>query len=407
MKILFIVPRIPFPLNDGFNLHVYYLCKNLKNLGNTLYLACPKSEKKKTSSLKNIYPKIFSKIFFIENYRFSYIEKIREYLYKITHIKYFSSKKKLYICSQLLERYFKKTNFDIIHYTSRLQDLFGLPLGQIHKYPKIIDFLDSHVLNLKRELITSKFSFLGFLKFFYLFFYHKKIETLITKTWKFISLVSQNDKKEFLKKSSKSKIYVIPNGIDINFFKQLEHHSIKKESPLILFHGSMNYYPNIKSVEYIIKKLFPLIKKHVKNVKLYIVGKNPPSYLKKFEKNNEIHFTGYVKNIYEYLLKADIILEPIVCGSGFKNKILEAMAVGKPVVTNSIGAEGLSEAAKKAIFISNSKDEIIQDVIKLLNNRKLRISMGQKAKEIAFKNHSWQKIAKIYLKLYRMVINNK
>lgn len=164
----------------------------------------------------------------------------------------------------------------------------------------------------------------------------------------------------------------------------------------------MSYYPNIDGALFLINKIFPKIKKSIAHAKLYIVGQNPPSAVKKFN-GDDIIVTGFVPDIKAEYLRSVVAVAPIRFGAGTLNKILEPMALGIPVVATSVATEGLPLKQGKDVLVADSPDDFAQSVINVLNDKKLQRTIGTNAQSIVRNRYDWKKIAERLETIYNEV----
>jgi len=129
------------------------------------------------------------------------------------------------------------------------------------------------------------------------------------------------------------------NGVDLETFDCYEGHDYTLANTL-LFTGNMDYAPNVDAVTYFVKEMWPQILKINPNTKFIIAGQRPIESVKKLE-SNSIKVTGFVEDISDLYRKSTILIAPLRFGAGTQNKVLEAMAMGVPVVCTHIGFEGL------------------------------------------------------------------
>ena len=292
----------------------------------------------------------------------------------------------------------KKNKVEVIH----SHDLFvSLLLSDYNAIPKVLDLTDSHGLYYKRELQLLQNPIDLFTKCCR-FIAMRRGETRLLNNFDVTTVVSPVDL-EYLKKSNKNAdIRVIPNGVDLDYFSSINN--VKEDYPSILFSGTMTFSPNRDAVFYIYKKIVPLIKSQIPELKFYIVGANPTSEIKNLADEDNIIVTGFVEDIRQYIIRASVVLAPMRKGSGIKNKILEAMAMEKPVVTNPMGAEAFNKEVKNCLLIGETADEIASHVINLLRDREKRIELGKKGREIVMKEYTWDKVAEEYMKLYEELV---
>ncbi|MHB8104774.1 MAG: glycosyltransferase family 4 protein, partial [Dehalococcoidales bacterium] len=219
------------------------------------------------------------------------------------------------------------------------------------------------------------------------------------------TVVSPMDKKFLNKLNKKADVRVIPNGVDINYFSARD--VIEEDYPSILFFGTMDFSPNVDAALYIYHEILPLIRVKIPNVKFYIAGADPSPEIKKLAKDNNIIVTGFIEDIRFELQRANVVLVPMRKGSGIKNKILEAMAMETPIVTNSIGAEALSEEAKNCLLIGDTADAIADHVVNLLINPERGLNLAKRGRTVVMRQYTWDGVAKQYEELYLELLNKR
>ncbi|MDF9844012.1 MULTISPECIES: glycosyltransferase family 4 protein [unclassified Paenibacillus] len=163
------------------------------------------------------------------------------------------------------------------------------------------------------------------------------------------------------------KVHVIPNFIRISDYSPKPDSG--KEQWIIL-PGNMNYFPNINAASYFSREIYPLIKAKLPDIKWYIVGRDVhPEVAALAERDPSIVITGYVDSVADYVRRAGVVIVPLLEGSGTRLKILEAWALKTPVVSSTIGAEGLLYEHSKNILIADSPVAFADSVLQLLANR--------------------------------------
>lgn len=183
------------------------------------------------------------------------------------------------------------------------------------------------------------------------------------------------------------KITVIPNCVFARDYSEYMMHSpIKDEgnNPIsVLFVGSLSYAPNIDAVRIVCSQIAPSFGDEVQ---FHIVGKNPPN----IPKPSNVTFMGYVDDIKECILKSDICIAPLRYGSGTRFKILEYMAMGKPVISTSKGAEGIDYTNDKNILIEDDLDAFSEKIRILLDDKKMRDNIGKNAMDLIKQKYDWE-----------------
>ncbi len=193
----------------------------------------------------------------------------------------------------------------------------------------------------------------------------KKRELAVYKQADRVWVVTEQDKLQIADKIGKVPIDIVPNI----------HQAVPWEKAFdttedLLFVGNFAHPPNVDAMLYFTREIFPKIKARLPHVKLYIVGNNPTDEIQKL-KSKDIIVTGFVPDLKPYLLKARISVSPLRYGAGMKGKIGEALSYGLPVVTTSIGAEGMHLENEEHALIADDSASFADAVVRLYNDRQL------------------------------------
>jgi len=172
----------------------------------------------------------------------------------------------------------------------------------------------------------------------------------------------------------------------------------------LLFRGLMDKPVNIDACLFFVKKILPLVKQHIKDVKLFIVGPKPHRLILKLHNKNDIFVTGFIKDIREYIGNTTISVCPLRIGSGTRHKILQAWAMGKPIVSTTIGAEGLLYEKDKNIAIADTTEEFAKEIISLLKNKRRYDTLAKNGRKTVVKHYSFKVIGQ---KLETLIQNVK
>ena len=197
-------------------------------------------------------------------------------------------------------------------------------------------------------------------------------------------------------------LFMVPNGCDTDYFRPTE----VSDHFELLFTGTMQYRPNAEAMVYFCREVFPRIIAHLPQCRLKIVGNKPPPEVIALEQQGNIEVTGFVPDVRPYMASADVIVVPLLSGSGTRLKILEAMAMGKAVVATTVGAEGIDYANGRDIVIADEPESFAQKVVALLSNSSKRKMLGENARVLAEQKYSWKASAVELEKAYRLVVGN-
>lgn len=207
-----------------------------------------------------------------------------------------------------------------------------------------------------------------------------------------LNLVCSKEDLQFLKNKHKiENIRLLPNGVDTGKFRPMDHDYWHAKT--LLFTGNMDYDPNVDAVLYFTEQVFPLIKKVHKDVKFIIAGQRPIEKVKALHNGKDIEVTGFIPELSEIYNQASVVVAPLRFGAGTQNKVLEAMAMGIPVVCSHIGFEGLGIEDGEGAFMRKDAEGFAAQVNALLSDEALRRSTGIKGESVIKANFSWDTVA--------------
>ncbi|WP_379130833.1 glycosyltransferase family 4 protein [Paenibacillus sp. sgz500958] len=187
---------------------------------------------------------------------------------------------------------------------------------------------------------------------------------------------SENDGLSFKRLSPRNsgKVHVIPNFISISAYTSGE--PAVKENWIIL-PGNMNYFPNVNAAQYFYREIYPLVKARIPEVKWYIVGRDVhPEVEALAALDDSIVITGYVSSVADYIRRSKVVIAPLLEGSGTRLKILESWALNTPVVSTSVGAEGLLYEDAYDIMIADNAAEFADKVVRLFQDYELNVHVA-------------------------------
>ncbi|MCC6398961.1 MAG: glycosyltransferase, partial [Bacteroidetes bacterium] len=200
-----------------------------------------------------------------------------------------------------------------------------------------------------------------------------------------IFLTSQRDKELLEPDVPGVPKFVVPNGVDTEYFQLPER---SPEENTLVFTGAINYFPNTEGIEYFIRDIFPLIQRQVPGVRLYVVGNAPPESVRRLA-SPDIVVTGYVPDVRPYVQRASVYVVPLRIGGGTRLKVLEAMSMRRPIVTTSIGCEGIDVQNGETAFIADDPAAFADATVRLLADRRLRQAMADRGRMFVRERYDW------------------
>lgn len=188
---------------------------------------------------------------------------------------------------------------------------------------------------------------------------------------------------------SDTSFHVIPNGVDSEFFQALD---IPQNPNLILFTGTISYYPNVEGILWFAKNVWPLIKQRKPEAQFCIAGKSPPAEIQALTSDPSIEVTGAVDDMRDYYAKAAVVVVPLRVGGGTRLKILEAMAMEKAVVSTGVGAEGIEYTVNKNILIEDDPQGFANATIDVLENSEKKALLETQGRKLVEKLYDWKAV---------------
>ena len=217
-----------------------------------------------------------------------------------------------------------------------------------------------------------------------------------------LSLVCSQEDLEYLKQVHHiENIRLLPNGVDLTTFNARDHDYSHNQT--LLFTGNMDYAPNVDAVVYFTQEILPLIHARFPQTKFIIAGQRPVEKVLELA-NDHVTVTGFVKDLADMYDSASVVVAPLRFGAGTQNKVLEAMAMGVPVVCSGIGFKGLNIQDGEGAFMRTDKHAFAETVIELLSSEALRKKVGEKGKEVIKSNFDWDVISGKLENFFREII---
>lgn len=248
-----------------------------------------------------------------------------------------------------------------------------------HSIPKTIDYMDALSAGVQKRIELQSV----LTKWIFKLEYRRlqRYEQHVFDFFEHRTIISEQDKKRIAHPEAYL-IEVVPNGIDVSFFENLE----RIDRYDLVFVGNMNYPPNVNAVQFIASEILPSMPEK----SLLVAGANPEKSIVRLAQNNEqITVSGWLDDIRTAYLSGKIFLAPMQIGTGLQNKLLEAMAMGTPCITTSLANNALGTENHKEILVAESKEEFITLIQQLSEDHKLRSSLAENARSFVRNNFDW------------------
>lgn len=222
----------------------------------------------------------------------------------------------------------------------------------------------------------------------------RRAETQAAKWFEHSVAVSAADAEAIQALHSGVKVNVVPNGVDCEYFSNPEPGTFEAGS--LVFTGTMDYEPNEEGVLFFCEEVLPAILREEPAIQFYVVGQRPSNAVKTLERSypGTVHVTGFVDDVRPYLQRAAVSVVPLLNGGGTRLKILESLAMQKPVVSTTVGAEGLGLEEGHEIVIADGPESFAQAVLNLLGDRRTGERLASHGYQTAKSRFDWKVVAK-------------
>lgn len=388
VKTLYLAQRVPYPPNKGEKIRTFHQIKYLLDNNHEIFLCCPYVSDDELEHFAQ----------FSDNYRIV----MQNYKLGSRIIRYVSgmlANKPLSVTNfyskglqNIVDQVITKEAFDNIVCTSSsmAEYIFNSTAltDSIHKPRLVMDFMDLDSDKWRQYGISSTIPLS--------WIYHResvllaKYELNIYHLFDKCIFISPAEVDLFCKNNecTDKPLAIIGNGIDSQVYAPPVQPPVNKD-PVFIFTGVMDYKPNIDAVTWFADHVWPRVIKDYPESRLIIAGMNPAPGILALTKLNSIEVTGFVEDILPYYHQADFFIAPLRIARGIQNKVLQAFSCGLPVISTSMGAEGIDYTDGKNILIADTPDSFIDSIEMLINNKVLYQSLKDNALQLIKDHYSW------------------
>ena len=396
MKILFLSPTVPFPLTDGGRIRVFNLLKQIATKSDVTLLALETqpTDVEAVTELQqlDIQVHLVRNTPTLPRVSFGTLVTALRKRQPITVARYARPAYR-----QKFRELIATENYDLVHYemfhTAQFRSDTDLP-GVLSQQN-----VDSAIWRRLCDETTHPFYKLAYWTQQLAFQHYERV---LSPKFDAVTCTSDIDAAVFQRHCPENTITIIPNGVDVAHYQP----DFTSEAPAhLIYIGSMDWYPNEDAVAFFADEVLPRIQEKVPAVHFSIVGGNPSARVQKLAEREGIIVTGRVPEIKPYFAEATVFVVPLRIGSGTRLKILEALAMGKAIVSTSVGAEGLDLKDGEEIFIADEPIVFADAVIRLLTDTTLRRRTGENGRARVERDYDWRSIGEKLHHLYESLIN--
>ncbi|MBK9715631.1 MAG: glycosyltransferase [Kouleothrix sp.] len=279
-------------------------------------------------------------------------------------------------------------SFDVIH-TRQLP--MAAIVGQIKHPAKLLELVDSESLQAARRVRpnapqTKVRAFSA-----------RLMERQAVRQFHACTTVADADAEVIRSLAPDVPVYVTPNGVDTAYFSPLD---LPEQPDTILFFGAMSFPPNVSAVLHFYHNILPLARREHPSIRFVIAGRDPAPSIAALAADPMVTVTGMVDDLRPWLAQAAVVICPMVSGSGIKNKVLEAMAMARPIVSTTLGIEALEVVSGHDLLIADEPAAFASALLTLLRDPQSRQRLGTAGRDLVMRRYTWDACAASYDSIY-------
>ena len=214
-------------------------------------------------------------------------------------------------------------------------------------------------------------------------------ERSIGRAFDNVLLVTDEERRYLPRGQGMAEVTAVSNGVDLEFFAPRQGSRDPGQRPTIVFTGVMDYFPNVEGVRWFAERILPLVRSSVGDARFVIVGTRPAPEVLRLARIPDVDVTGFVPDVRDYLDMASVCIAPLRIARGIQNKVLEAMAMAKAVVTTSQALEGIRAEPGRDVLVADSEESFAAQVVALLRDPAAADRLGRNARECVETRYSW------------------
>ncbi|WP_227352864.1 glycosyltransferase [Haladaptatus salinisoli] len=259
--------------------------------------------------------------------------------------------------------------------------------------PKVVDFVDA----ISRNYEASGEHAEGIWRAIYPIESRRllRYERRIAEEFDHSFIITEEDKRYVEGSSRYESLSVLPNGVKGEILERGRDDAepdAPEDGARLVFLGKMDYFPNEDAATFFAESVFPRVRADRPNAEFLVVGASPTERVRALDSLPGVTVTGFVDDPVDYLEDAHVVVAPMRHGAGLQNKILEAMGLGKAVVTTPLGREGIDAESDEHLRVGETPDELARQVVELLDDGAERERIGRRARERIEERYTWEEI---------------
>lgn len=389
MRILYLAHRLPYPPNRGDRIRSYHTLKYLAQHG-AIDLACFSDEPINAEALREM-QELSGRFAVVDNRSFTRWIRAAWSVLKgrtITEGVYNSNRFR-----ETIRQWCESERYDVVMvFCSSMAQYAQIP--ELSDTPVIVDLVD---VDSQKWLDYSKVN-RGWRHWLYRMEGQRlrRWEVSLTKTASHVTLVSEAEADLFRKVAPNQYTHSVSNGVDLDYFS-----SVKNNTPIVkgqsVFVGVLDYQPNVDGLEWFCSRIWPAVRDEIPDATFSIVGRNPVPRVLRLSEVSGVQVVGEVSDIRPSVFSSQIVVAPLRIARGIQNKVLEALAMSKPVIATPEAMEGLNLEPDRHVIVPLSEADWVESMIRLYRQPLVCEGLGNAGREFVERNHSWESCLNPYL----------
>jgi sugar transferase (PEP-CTERM/EpsH1 system associated) len=393
MRILLLSSWFPYPPNNGARIRIFNLLKELsKDHEITLIsFACDEQERQLASYVKEYCSDV--KTVLQKPYRPRSLTALLGFFFSEPRSSASTYNTEM---ERLVRACVADNAFDIVWASTATMARYALLAKNV---PKVLEEQNS-MMRMMREQYLAQPNPLRRFRYWLTWQKCKRYEAWLLSAFDLCTMVSDKDRNARLELAPDQSVAVVPNGVD------LEHYTTGLARPQpasLIYSGALTYHANFDAVKFFLSQIYPLIKEEVAEVTFRVTGETRGVPLQGLPADTSVEFTGYMEDIRPYVAGSWACVVPLRIGGGTRLKILEAMALGTPVVATSKGAEGLEVTDRENILIADEPTDFADQVLHLLRDPGLREKLSKGGRRLVVEKYDWKVIGREFSALLQQI----
>jgi glycosyltransferase involved in cell wall biosynthesis len=296
---------------------------------------------------------------------------------------------------QAIDRLFAERDFDLVQLESTLLTPFHFPAGT-----RIV--VDEHNIDYETYARMHETESSPLRRAFYRD-QERRFQRWEQRWWREVAAcvaTSEREAEIMRRHAPETLVAAVPNGVDVDYFRP---DPSPVEPRTLVFNGVLDYRPNIDGVTFLVDEVLPLLRERFPDVRLTVVGRGPASEVRALERRG-VEATGEVPDVRPYLRGAAVVVVPIRMGSGTRLKVVEALSLAKPVVSTTLGCEGVDVRDREHLLIGDTPQAFAAQVERLFDDAEAGERLGRAGRELMERQYSWEYAGRLLEEVYASVI---